>query len=162
LNTITLNKKGSTVGEVIVIVFLILIFSIGIFEIALLIYAYTHSDEVKCNLIWCEFTTTKQVSNLHCYNQSGIKNCSKEEIKYAQQYQINYSTEPTYVNMYFVSPNCTYTNDSAICNYYSKQLISEELNNDSINPYSNIPFENCTDDCLKEFVGNLITKEMLN
>jgi hypothetical protein len=29
-------------------------------EVGILVYAYVTADEVKCNFIWCEFTTTRQ------------------------------------------------------------------------------------------------------
>lgn len=73
--------QGFIIG---IILFLILI--VGLFELGLLIYAYVHADEVKCNLLWCEFKTTKQYyfteSNSTCYyNVNGTQiNCSDESM----------------------------------------------------------------------------------
>jgi hypothetical protein len=76
--------QGFVVG---VILFLILI--VGMFELGLLVYAYLHADEVKCNLLWCEFTTTRQYSstvittNSSCYySVNGIEiNCSEANVE---------------------------------------------------------------------------------
>jgi len=55
--------------------FIILIGAI-LFEVVILGIAYFGADEVDCNFLWCEFKTTRSVTNQECY-ENGVKvNCS--------------------------------------------------------------------------------------
>ena len=65
--------------------FFIIIIVLGVFELVILGIAFFGADEVDCNLLWCEFKTTRRTienntiisSNSECY-QNGIKiNCSE-------------------------------------------------------------------------------------
>ena len=65
--------------------FFIIIIVLGIFELVILGIAFFGADEIDCNLLWCEFKTTRRTienntiisSNSECY-QNGIKiNCSE-------------------------------------------------------------------------------------
>ena len=65
--------------------FFIIIIVLGVFELVILGIAFFGADEIDCNLLWCEFKTTKRTienntiisSNSECY-QNGIKiNCSE-------------------------------------------------------------------------------------
>ena len=47
-----------------------------IFEIVLFVFAYTHADEVECNLLWCTFKTTRQISSRECYINGVQVNCT--------------------------------------------------------------------------------------
>lgn len=68
-----MNTIRNTRGQGVIIgTILFLILLVGIFEIGLLVYAYVNADEVKCNLLWCEFTTTRtsQETFITAYNES--------------------------------------------------------------------------------------------
>ena len=72
-----MNKKGGFGGAVISIL-LFLIFLVVIFELILLAYAYTHADEVECNLFWCTFKTTNTdvIQTMKCGLNNQTINCS--------------------------------------------------------------------------------------
>ena len=72
-----MNKKGNFSGFVISI-FIFLIFLVVLFEAILLVYAYTHADEVKCNLLWCTFKTTNTdaIQTIKCKLNNQTINCS--------------------------------------------------------------------------------------
>ena len=76
--------------EKIFLIILIPLLIIGIFEVVILGITFFGADEVACNLLWCEFKTSRRTikdntiitsssivkSNSECY-QNGIKiNCS--------------------------------------------------------------------------------------
>jgi len=64
--------------------FFIIIIVLAVFEVVILGIAFFGADEVDCNLLWCEFKTSRRTienntiisSNSECY-KNGIKiNCS--------------------------------------------------------------------------------------
>jgi len=54
----------------------------GLFEATILGIAFFGADKVKCNFLWCEFTTTRTekithiISSEHCYLNDVPVNCS--------------------------------------------------------------------------------------
>lgn len=62
-------------------IFLIILIICSLFEVGLLIYAWTNADKVECNLIWCTFTSEdsyviKSV-NQECFVNDKPVNCSE-------------------------------------------------------------------------------------
>jgi len=62
---------------ILLLIFLPLIIA-ATFEMIILGIAYFNADEIECNLLWCEFKTSKLTikSNSECY-QNGVQiNCT--------------------------------------------------------------------------------------
>ena len=58
---------------------LIVLVILCIYEIMLLSIAFFGADEIKCNLLWCEFKTTRRTiqENTRCFENGVETNCSK-------------------------------------------------------------------------------------
>jgi len=54
-----------------------------IFELVVLGYSFIFADTIKCNWLWCEFSSQKGISfiqqtiNQTCYMNNNLINCSK-------------------------------------------------------------------------------------
>ena len=63
-------------------VFFIVLVIASIFELGLLAFAYFNADKVECNLLWCTFTTQKNIivensySESRCYVNGKRVNCT--------------------------------------------------------------------------------------
>lgn len=55
-------------------ILLVAVFLGVFFEVGILAYAYFNADEVKCNWLWCEFSSSKISQD--CYMNGQIINCS--------------------------------------------------------------------------------------
>ena len=51
-------------SDVVLFMLLLAVILSTLFEAGLLVYAYTHADKVKCNLLWCTFTKTNSISSI--------------------------------------------------------------------------------------------------
>ena len=62
-----------------VILFVIIMAVATIAEAAILLYSYLNADKIKCNWIWCEFTTEHRTieQNSECYTNGQRVNCSE-------------------------------------------------------------------------------------
>ena len=53
--------KEKTLLEELGIILIVILIIGSLFEIGLLIFAYTNADEVECNFLWCKFTRTESL-----------------------------------------------------------------------------------------------------
>jgi hypothetical protein len=69
------------------VLFISIVFVVScLFEVGLLLYAYSNADRVSCNFLWCEFTSERSsaqqyvsrevVSSRSCYENDVLVNCS--------------------------------------------------------------------------------------
>jgi hypothetical protein len=72
--------EDSTFLERLGIYFLVFILISLLFEVGLFVYAFFHADEVRCNLLWCEFiserTTIESTISQECFVNGERVNCS--------------------------------------------------------------------------------------
>jgi hypothetical protein len=92
-----------------VILFLLIIVISTLVEAAFLIYSYLNADEIKCNWIWCEFTTKRSQSIIEqeCYINGQRVNCT--EIRDREHFCVNGRCEMDGVMSIDEFENCTKT-----------------------------------------------------
>lgn len=63
----------------IIIALLIILAILSAVEMSFFIKAYLDADTVKCNLLWCEFTTVKRNMTMDCFENGQRINCTSVE-----------------------------------------------------------------------------------
>jgi len=70
------DDDNSTFFPVLIMFLAILILVSLIFEVCIVIYAFTHADSVSCNLLYCVAKSKTTLVKQTCYSNGKMVNCS--------------------------------------------------------------------------------------
>jgi len=63
-------NDGDAITNIWIALAVIIIFSAVVFEVVILGIAFFYADEIECNMLWCEFKTTRSSETRHLVTTS--------------------------------------------------------------------------------------------
>ena len=72
------------IGKILLSIWLIFLLTLCIVEVIILGTVYLNADSIKCNFLWCEFTSERGTFSINqkCYLNDVLINCSEIDNKY--------------------------------------------------------------------------------